>query len=64
MQLLKLLLILLPLVLVNACAFVPKYAAKEPSQEKCDLVTKKLTLDLTNINVNCGRSPSTIIGYL
>jgi hypothetical protein len=49
---------------VNACAFVPKYAAKEPSKEKYDLVTKILTLDLTNINVHCGVRPKTIFSCL
>ena len=64
MPLLKLFAILFTFVLVNGCAYVPKYSANQVPKEKCNLITKKLTLDLTRMDVNCGITPETMFGCL
>lgn len=64
MKIWKLSVLLIISVISTSCVYAPKFANRQIPKEKCDLVTKKLTLKLTEANVNCGVTPDRIFNCL
>jgi hypothetical protein len=64
-QILKVLLIIVTSTLFISCAvYSPKLSPHQTQKKECKLVTQKLTLELTEVDINCGVTAKSIFHCL
>ena len=65
MQIIKLLLIIVASTLCISCAaYAPKLSNHQTPEKECELVTQELTLELTEVDINCGVTAKSIFHCL
>lgn len=64
MQFWKVISALLYVSLISGCVVAPKVADRQVPKDKCELITKKLELDLKKSDMGCGGNPEEVYSCL